>query len=260
MKKSLGLITCILALAAALSGTAHAASVHGKIYDWSTFAKLDNVIVEINTTPKQKVIASSGEYSFNTPKGSYKIEARYYKDNLLEYFAEENITVSEEGNFVLDIIMFPALFDEALFEYENETEIAVDENLFRETGGKKSASTIFAIAALLAGIVVFYAMKKRRAKEEAEKELHEKPAGEQRAEELRREEPQVPGELPDDLKKLVVMIKEVGGRTTQQELREKLQCSDAKLSLMLADLENRQIIRKIKKGRGNIIILYDKKE
>ena len=53
----------------------------------------------------------------------------------------------------------------------------------------------------------------------------------------------------------VEKIREAGGRINQLELRQQLPYSEAKVSLMLADLESRGLIRKIKKGRGNIIIL-----
>ncbi|HDN83508.1 MAG TPA: winged helix-turn-helix transcriptional regulator, partial [Candidatus Altiarchaeales archaeon] len=62
-------------------------------------------------------------------------------------------------------------------------------------------------------------------------------------------------ELPDDLKEMVEIIKENGGRITQLELRKKLNYSESKISLMLADLERRGLIEKFKRGKGNIIIL-----
>lgn len=63
------------------------------------------------------------------------------------------------------------------------------------------------------------------------------------------------GKALDDLKGLLKVISAMGGRTTQTELRKKLSYSEAKISLMLTDLESRGLIKKIKKGRGNIIIL-----
>ncbi len=50
-----------------------------------------------------------------------------------------------------------------------------------------------------------------------------------------------------------------GGRVTQKELRGEMKCSEAKVSLMLDDLEDRGYIKKIKKGRSNIIIAEIKK-
>jgi len=59
----------------------------------------------------------------------------------------------------------------------------------------------------------------------------------------------------DDLKKVVDIIKKAGGRTTQKDLRKELLLSEAKISLMIAELEEKGKVQKIKKGRGNIIIL-----
>ncbi|MCK5316407.1 MAG: hypothetical protein KAJ55_00755, partial [Anaerolineales bacterium] len=64
--------------------------------------------------------------------------------------------------------------------------------------------------------------------------------------------------LPDDLRELLGMIHDMGGRVTQKELRKKLNCSEAKVSLMIIDLENRGLITKVKKGRANVIIAVEK--
>ena len=42
---------------------------------------------------------------------------------------------------------------------------------------------------------------------------------------------------------------------TQKDIRKSIPFSEAKVSLILADLEHTGKIEKIKKGRGNIIIL-----
>uniref|UniRef100_A0A7J2TJ44 Winged helix-turn-helix transcriptional regulator n=1 Tax=Archaeoglobus fulgidus TaxID=2234 RepID=A0A7J2TJ44_ARCFL len=83
------------------------------------------------------------------------------------------------------------------------------------------------IAICLAGLIAIFSMKRRK-KEEI---------------------------LPDDLMTVIETIKANGGRITQKELRKKLGFSEAKMSLILADLERRGIIEKVKKGRGNIIFL-----
>ncbi|MDD5133419.1 MAG: winged helix-turn-helix transcriptional regulator [Candidatus Nanoarchaeia archaeon] len=61
--------------------------------------------------------------------------------------------------------------------------------------------------------------------------------------------------VKDDLEKVIEIIKKEGGRTTQKDIREKIGLSEAKVSLMIVELEDKGIIKKIKKGRGNIIIL-----
>lgn len=63
--------------------------------------------------------------------------------------------------------------------------------------------------------------------------------------------------LPEDLKELLELIRASGNRITQRELRKKSPYSESKVSLMLSDLEERGLIEKFKKGRGNIIRIPD---
>lgn len=84
------------------------ATVHGVAYEWSTFYPLDNAIIEVNSTPIQSLVAKSGVYSFDLQNGSYLIKARYYQNDVLTHYGEENITVLEGGNYVLDLLLFPS--------------------------------------------------------------------------------------------------------------------------------------------------------
>lgn len=63
--------------------------------------------------------------------------------------------------------------------------------------------------------------------------------------------------LPEDLKELLEMVRDSGNRITQRELRKKSPYSESKVSLMLSDLEERGLIEKFKRGRGNIIRIPD---
>ncbi|KAB3547228.1 MAG: MarR family transcriptional regulator, partial [ANME-2 cluster archaeon] len=83
------------------------------------------------------------------------------------------------------------------------------------------------------------------------------------------EESEEPGELeelehgdaesaiPSDLQEVLSIIREHEGRITQKDLRMRLNCSEAKASLMVTDLEDRGLVKKVKRGRGNVIILTD---
>lgn len=61
------------------------------------------------------------------------------------------------------------------------------------------------------------------------------------------------------LEEVLKIIEEEDGRTTQKEIRKKIPLSEAKISLLIAELEHKGKIKKIKKGRGNIIILNNEK-
>lgn len=103
IKKSILVIMLLIIIPAS-----HAAKVHGTLYAWSDFEKpLRNVIVEVNSTPVQAVVAADGTYSFDLPAGNYMITAKYYRNNVLVYSAEEEIKIDREGNFTIDILLFP---------------------------------------------------------------------------------------------------------------------------------------------------------
>ncbi|MBU0929849.1 MAG: winged helix-turn-helix transcriptional regulator [Nanoarchaeota archaeon] len=61
--------------------------------------------------------------------------------------------------------------------------------------------------------------------------------------------------IDKDLDYIIKIIKKEGNRIVQRDLVQKTGLSEAKISLMVTDLENKGIIRKIKKGRANILIL-----
>lgn len=215
------------------------AKVHGTVYDWFTLEPLKNSIVEVNTTPEQTDVAPDGNYSFNLPPGDYTITASYWQDDVLLYYAEENLTIlGTGGDYVVDLIAFPT-FEENEFPEDNELIPEIPKT--QDTWG-----TWLVLAAVVAvgaaAVVAFYYLKIRPRKKQAPA----KPA--EAAPPIR------VVSLPDDLQEVMGKIRESDGRINQLELRKKLPYSEAKVSLMLADLESRGLIRKIKKGRGNIII------
>jgi uncharacterized membrane protein len=106
---------CCIAVILLLSGVTAAsgiATVHGVAYEWSTFEPLDNAIVKVNSTPAQSMVAKYGVYSFELSKGTYHIAASYYQNDQLAYYADDIITVSEEGTYVLDLLLLPSYSDD----------------------------------------------------------------------------------------------------------------------------------------------------
>ncbi|WP_226990596.1 helix-turn-helix transcriptional regulator [Methanosarcina acetivorans] len=84
------------------------------------------------------------------------------------------------------------------------------------------------------------------------------PSFEEGLDSLGSEDPESPEtNLPDDLKEIMNLIRANGNRITQRELRKKSPYSESKVSLMLSDLEERGLIEKFKRGRGNIIRIPD---
>ncbi|MCH7524946.1 MAG: hypothetical protein IIC74_08050, partial [Bacteroidetes bacterium] len=202
--------------------TVFAATIYGTIYEFS-LDKAKDVRVEINTEPKQFYISKNGSYAFNVPNGEFIVEANQYVGNLLKSSTNENVTISDDGAYVLDLILFPIIDEE---ELEEDIDI-IDPYPER----KLDFTLVFIFGVLIIIFFIFYTRSKKRTSEKD-------------------------GDV--DLEKIIKIIKQEGGRATQKEIRKEIPLSEAKISLMIAELEHKGIVEKIKKGRGNIIILKKK--
>ncbi len=368
-------IGCMFFFLLLIPGDALAATVHGTVYEWYSFEPLENAVVEVNSTPEQYFVASDAVYSFNLTPGSYLIAASYFEGGTVVYAAEETVTITENGDYVLDLLLFPTYEEELLDQSEfadfdqdfEETELVTEEssrnsiyafilltlcalliagyfwkkgprkpldmsnNLQKSPGGKsrvqpgalgkeyesgtesgtesenleesgKNGGTFEEFPKQGSDSPVLQAveeeargpgtnvqgpgvetLKEDIPEEEGlkgvvfeekspEKEISEDGAGEVLREpgvavppsisqESVEPDPEVMGDpetyLPEDLKEVLELIRVSGNRITQLELRKKSRYSESKVSLMLSDLEERGMIEKFKKGRGNIIRIPD---
>lgn len=230
------LLLLALAFLLVLPPFSSAATIHGNVYDIEL--NLVRAVVGINTTPKQQMVAVDGKYSFEVPRGSYIISVRVKGTELV---AEELINVAGEGSYVLDLILLPSLAEEE--ELLNETGLRI-ESPFDEPPAKGFPATVIALVIALLALAVFLALRHFARKEKVI--VREKV--------IIKQEPRMP-RLDDDAQAVVDFIKKEGGRTTQKDLRKNFPFSEAKMSLIISDLEDKKIIRKIKKGRGNVIVL-----
>ncbi|MEM2916315.1 MAG: hypothetical protein QXT19_03090 [Candidatus Woesearchaeota archaeon] len=225
MKAYWGLYPVFLIL---LAGTSLGALVHGSVYDLDL--NTVQAVVEINTTPKQTMVSRNGTYEFLVPPGKYVIEARLPKQNTA---ASEEIEVVQEGSYVIDLILFPDLSEEE--ELLSET---LDVTEYEEPEQTQFWAYLLLVLAVIAGITALLLKKWKKVPEEKKEETKE----EKKAEKA-------------DLSEILAFIRKEGGRTTQKDLRKAIPYSEGKISLMLSELEHQGKIKKIKKGRGNIIIL-----
>lgn len=237
MREYKALIYFVIVLA--LAGFANAAAIYGTIYDLS-LKKVNNARIEINTNPKQFLIAQNGTYSFNAPNGFYTINAQLMQKNDVIASVQENITIAQDGNYVLDLILFPDLE-----EGVEDPEVEINGNVVGETNANDGVLLIGFIVLFLSGIIVgiFYFLKTRK-KENVSKGKENGKADEKSED--------------DGLEQVLKIIRQESGRTTQKEIRKKIPLSEAKISLMISELEHKGLVEKIKKGRGNIIILKKK--
>ncbi|AKB12711.1 Uncharacterized membrane protein [Methanosarcina thermophila] len=317
----------VLFLIIVLQGDATAAKIQGTVYEWYTFKPLNNSIVEINSTPEQNFIATDSHYSFNLTPGTYTITANYLEGNRIVYTATEEVVISDDGEYVHDLLLFPPSNEELLNQDELEAPVLDYEEMGPVSPPPGSQYT-FLGSALLALIVLMlagYFLKKSLDKpaythfpeenrqpyllepEEPIKDavfskeakintaenivknsetnsaqpnleseeipetgevLQQRTESEEEAQDslLKEEEPGKSSSesakhskinLPDDLKEILELVRASGNRISQRELRKKSPYSESKVSLMLSDLEERGLIEKFKRGRGNIIRIPD---
>ncbi|MFC1723099.1 hypothetical protein ACFL0V_03090 [Nanoarchaeota archaeon] len=258
----------IISLLILLACPAYAATLEGRVYD-EELNEINNVIIEVNTTPWQRFVSKDGSYSFDLAPGTYSITANYSPDQYQTLTSEDHVTVSDNGSFVFDLFLFPGL-DDAL-ELLDDTEVIEPElELLPEYKLEIGVTAIVTAFIILFGILLYayhWGVKMRR------KELQEINKGIREAKKLAKDHPpdkkvkKVLEELEekeqfekaqrsgDETKIILDILKKEGGRATQKEIRKHIPLSEAKISLMIAELESQGKVKKVKKGRGNIIIL-----
>ncbi len=268
-------------------GNAFAATIHGTVYEWESFKPLDNAVVEINSTPEQNFVATNANYSFNLTPGTYLITANYFEGKTIVYTAKEEVVISDKGEYVHDLLLFPTYNEELL----NHSRFEVPNLSFDETkhADQNNSQNYFFVSVFLAFILILllagYFIKKRYLKplvitnsfpdggrepktlqpesaideEENLDDTFEISSKLSTTNSVDVEDLQEDREinLPEDLKELLNLIRTNGNRITQRELRKKSPYSESKVSLMLSDLEERGLIEKFKRGRGNIIRIPD---
>ena len=207
-----------------LSAPVFAATIHGSVYNFD-LSIAGNTVVEINTQPKQQMVAKDGSYSFTVPRGQYVISAGQIIDGESIASTSESIFILTEGDFVLDLILFPS------FESDEVGLTDEDLDLVESAAGEDAYFKIYLLALAVAA-AVFIILKKIISKKGRE-----------------------PSESMEFLDDITAFIKKEGGRASQKDIRKAFPHSEAKISMALTELEHKGIIEKIKKGRGNIVIL-----
>ncbi len=235
--------------------TASAATISGTIYNWETLEPLEGAVVSIDTVPRQATVARNGTYVFELQAGDYTLRAEYYVNAVLAAEANESFTIPEEGEYILDILVLPEL---NVPEPDPPIEIP---------GETENGTFLIVVGGLAAALVLAFVVRKvgdRRgegAREVAggsEAPVREGAEGTGKSPGVESGEGGIagkgrkPAEDPDKARILSCIQKEK--RLTQKELRKGFPFSEAKMSLILAELEHDGSIRKIKKGRGNVLI------
>ena len=216
---------------------AEGASIGGKVYDLE-LNELDNVIIQINTTPRQQVITKGGGFGLEVPPGTYQLKATTYVFGEPRAQAEENITVIEDGQYVLDLVLFP-LFE----DFDDYPDIGNVEDTAPKTAAAKLLVGAGVAAIVIIGII-FVMLGRKFLRSRRKKSTHPQAS------------PGLGEHAPDPAATQVIrLIRANDGQISQKELRKQLPWSEAKLSIVLTQLEIEGKVQKIRHGRVNSIVL-----
>ncbi|NOZ81073.1 MAG: hypothetical protein GXP63_05350 [DPANN group archaeon] len=197
------------------------ATVGGAIYDLS-LEPLKDVVVTINSTPKQTYVAKEGIYAFEVSEGSYLIEAHHPSDEG-ELVAKEPVLVTEDRRFIIDLILFPVVDGDAGLD-----NVSLDSLIIRRSIPHFQWLLLIFAVLITFLLLIFYFYRRDDVK----------------------------GSVDDEeLGKILQFIKDHGGRVSQKDLRTEFPLSEAKISLMVTELAHDGRLKKIKQGKGNILIL-----
>lgn len=220
-----------------------AATLKGSIYNSQLELETD-VLVEVNTIPQQKLLSKDGNYAFELSPGTYNLTAQ--KEELS---VTEEVAIVKEGEYVRDIFLLPSLEDDLWNDWD--ADYSPDEL----TGQTNYWYWLVGMLLIVVGIALWWFKKgKKKPQIIATKKGTEEPEVKETktTAELKQELATEPGYLDET----IAIIKRYGGRIYQKELRkEMMHLSESKISLILTELEHKGKIEKIKKGRGNAIIL-----
>ncbi len=199
--------------------------IHGTVYDFA-LEELPDSVVKISTSPEQVFVAKNASYSFSVPPGDYVLSAKHDKSDSV---ISENISAISDGVYVLDLILLPSLESED-FLLSREADVPFVEDIVQD---KPIAQwLVWIVVFIILAFVVYKISRKQKVAEKIVKEVV----------------------VADELKGILDFIVKQGNRTTQKEIRREFPFSEAKISLMIDELESKGLVKRIKKGRGNIVL------
>lgn len=218
--------------------TVFASTISGNVYD-ASFQKVNNAIIEIRE-PLQRDVIEEGYYSFEVKKGDYIITVSYFDGENYQKVTE-NVSVDvDDSNQVLDLFLFFDLSEEEnivddevdlINDSQNVTSVIESDDSFVGFKLIFRLMILFVLIPLISFFIVMYLKKKETKKD-------------------------IISNKNDGLRnQIVVLLKKNQGRMTQKEIRKEMPYSEAKISLVITELESEGFLERIKKGRSNIVKL-----
>lgn len=223
---------------------ATAATIQGTAYDY-TLEPLENVVIIIDTTPVQQFLSRDGSFEIVVPPGEYTLQAQKG-----ELATTETFTVQDEGVFLYDLFLFSSFAEEDELLGDIEETVTIEQVDTPQALFTRLLSVLVVLAAALG--IGWYILRKK----EYEQQVPEKEVSVQETKTAK-----IPLDLPTDgeplyLKRVLDILKKHDGRITQKQLRkEMMDLSESKVSLIITELEHKGKVEKVKRGRGNVILL-----
>lgn len=212
----------------ALSALSTAGFVYGDIYR-SDLAPLNHTVIRIEGPFTYQMVTEKGNYSIFLPEGNFTITA----------------SSSDE-------------FGNTIFLASDQIKVGIQDQRLDLVLDRASSVWDYAFPAGIILILIVVFIWANRFWNHPSKKTE--PSASEPANEIQNtipesSEKQVPlrPELDSDAKMVLSTLDSSEGRSTQKELRESLNFSDAKMSLILSELESSGYIKRFKRGRGNVI-------
>ena len=255
----------LLLVLVTISSSVFATTLRGSLYD-ENLSEVDDVFVVVykDLEPVQRQVAQDGTYEFILTSGTHLVTARTLREEPM-LGAKVEITIDTEGAFVSDLIleeMTEEEFEEIIQRRKNETaqNSAVEDSSFINY-----LNTTWVASALFLVVIVFtmfFLVRKYRNKVEKKKYSPKEENSEfseaSKEADLAGNDDLDFNDQDDESNKVLDLIKREK-RITQKDIRNKFDLSEAKISLIITDLQNKGYVRRVKKGRGNVIV-YNFKE
>ena len=206
-----------------------AATIKGNVYN-IFLEEIDKAIITVSTSPEQTVVSKEGYYELEVPTGKYTLDAFHEEDSDI-YTAEQEIDIKKEGTYTIDLILAPEMEDYDLLEGLLE-----EEEILSELDEEKPSKLTKVIISILITLTILFLINRKNSKKPKEQE-------------------ELQGESQESIEEVTKFIKGKGSRTTQKEIKKHFKFSAAKTSMIISTLEAKGTIKKIRKGRTNIIVL-----
>jgi len=222
----------------------YSTTITGNIINGDSLEKMGNTLITIENDNGAIIVQKffNNEYLVNVPSGAYLMRAYHYCNGTVDYYNQYNVQVTQEQmNF--DIVLLPYELAQLIPDY-TPPPLADEKKVNKIELGNEIIIYFVVIAVIIGAFYFMYIKRKTITEKIAEKETSS--------------ETEQTHELDDDCKKALEIIKGNEGRMVQKELREIMNFSETKMSLMISELEACGKIKRIKKGRENILKLVSK--